>query len=152
MRRPAIVLATIVIAASVIVAPAAPASAATPQCTALGTGVAQFSPPGLPPLPVPTIYYYPAASSGSSMCWMQRGNHSWGVWALQLALNLCYGQGLSTDADFGAATERALRFAQSISGATVDGGYGPNTRTHMKYAPPTLGTPYCAQLLVVGIA
>lgn len=78
---------------------------------------------------------------------MQRGNNSWAVCALQLTLNDCYGQGLALDADFGPATQRALRFAQASSGATVDGTYGPNTRSRLKYHSQLWGPLNCYQLL-----
>jgi len=109
-----------------------------------------MSPPGGPPVPPGTVYFYPAAANGSSWCWMQRGNHSTAVWALQWTLNECYFAGIAQDWDFGPATERALRTAQARSGATVDGGYGPNTRALLKYIS-TAGPAYCNQLFLVGI-
>jgi peptidoglycan hydrolase-like protein with peptidoglycan-binding domain len=55
------------------------------------------------------------------------------VSALQRALNRCHSAGLVADGVFGDLTEAALRRAQRATGATVDGEYGPNTLTHIKW-------------------
>jgi peptidoglycan hydrolase-like protein with peptidoglycan-binding domain len=102
---------------------AAPASAATPQCTTY-TYIAE----GL----------LPSTSSGVTNCWMLRGNNSDGVWALQLSLNYCYGLYVGPngpDGDFGGNTYNALKAVQAYHGIKQDGGYGPQTRSVMYYYP-----------------
>jgi hypothetical protein len=149
MRRIAAVLTGALALSGLILFSAGPASAATPQCTSYRTG---FSPLPPPVGPEPgTALIYPTAANGSSYCWMQRGNNSIAVWALQFTLYQCYGLGLALDGDFGPATQRALTFAQSISGARPDGAYGPDTRSHLKYSRVQGGGPYyCYQLLGFG--
>jgi peptidoglycan hydrolase-like protein with peptidoglycan-binding domain len=148
MRRTAAILAGIFALSGLMLFSAGTASAATPQCTTFAFRASPFPPPAGPPAGV--ALYYPIAANGTSYCWMQRGNYSWGVWALQRALNQCYGLGIAEDLDFGPATQRALRFAQAISGATVDGSYGPNTRSRLKYSSNLGGSFYCYQLLGFG--
>ncbi|MFE5914406.1 peptidoglycan-binding protein [Streptomyces wedmorensis] len=57
------------------------------------------------------------------------------VGTLQETLNMCYGESLVVDQDFGPATEAALRRAQQKAGTTVDGDYGPLTRKAIKHKP-----------------
>jgi hypothetical protein len=73
------------------------------------------------------------SGSGTVNCNMVRGTNSAAVRQLQRSMNVCYGEALRTDGDFGGLTEAALRRTQARSGAQVDGQYGPNTRTHMKH-------------------
>lgn len=149
MRRIAAVLTTALALSGVILFSAGPASAATPQCTTYTARVAPFPPPAGPP--AGTALLFPIASNGSSYCWMQRGNNSLAVWALQFTLNQCYGLGIAQDGDFGPATQRALTLAQAISGARQDGQYGPDTRSHLKYSRiQGGGIFYCWQLLGIG--
>ncbi|MDR7276627.1 peptidoglycan-binding domain-containing protein [Catenuloplanes atrovinosus] len=80
-------------------------------------------------LHIPTVGW----DSGDVDCVLARGMNNVGVLALQESLNRCYGQGLATDGQFGANTERAVRNAQNIinsqynAGIAVDGRYGPQT-------------------------
>lgn len=61
-------------------------------------------------------------------CNMVPGDVSAGVKQLQVTLNLCHGEHLSTDSVYGTLTEDALKRAQRAAGTTADGIYGPNTR------------------------
>jgi peptidoglycan hydrolase-like protein with peptidoglycan-binding domain len=106
-------------------APMAPASAATPQCTQSKVIYPQSASSG---------NYAPAASNGSTNCWMARGNNSGGVWALQRALRYCYGKNIALDSDFGPATQSALRSVQDTIGAAVDGEYGPETAGKINFS------------------
>lgn len=103
--------------------PAGAASAATPQCT---QAVAHYPSSGAGPLLVP------AASNGNRSCWMQKGNNSSAVAALQYALRDCYGEDLEIDGDFGGLTKAALIRVQGQVGAAPDGGYGPETARKMQ--------------------
>jgi peptidoglycan hydrolase-like protein with peptidoglycan-binding domain len=99
----------------------APASAATPQCTTF-TYISE----GL----------LPANSSYGTNCWMARGNYSDGVYVLQEALVHCYHLYVGPygpDSDFGGNTVAALKTVQRIHGISVDGGYGPQTRSVMSF-------------------
>ncbi len=67
---------------------------------------------------------------GSTNCAMGRGANSHAVVVLQNTLNDCFGlsEKLEEDGVFGGRTEAMLKEAQRLTGATVDGVYGPNTR------------------------
>jgi peptidoglycan hydrolase-like protein with peptidoglycan-binding domain len=122
-RRPgriAIMAVTFVVA--MLGLAAAPASASTPQCT-----TSTYHPgEGL----------MPATSSDATNCWMARGNYSDGVYVLQEALVHCYHLYVGShgpDSDFGGNTVTALKTVQRIHGISVDGGYGPQTRSVMHF-------------------
>lgn len=78
-----------------------------------------------------------STSSAGQNCILEQGVNSQGVQALQIALNGCYGAGLTTDGAFGPATYRALLNAQRAAGTAVDGVYGPNTRQALKWPSRT---------------
>lgn len=103
--------------------PAGAAAAATPQCT---QSAVHYPSSGYGPLLVP------AASNGNRSCWMQRGNNSSAVAALQFALRDCYRENLVIDGDFGGLTKAALIRVQGRVGAVPDGGYGPETARKMQ--------------------
>src|SRR5262245_58248653 len=46
----------------------------------------------------------PGTSSGSSTCFLEQGDNSEAVRALQYSMNRCYGKSLTLDGDFGPAT------------------------------------------------
>lgn len=66
-------------------------------------------------------------------CDMGIGAHSPAVGQLQRSMNLCYGEHLAVDNDFGPATQAALKRTQTKAGATPDGEYGPQTRRAMRH-------------------
>ncbi|MFJ5219247.1 peptidoglycan-binding protein [Streptomyces sp. NPDC088354] len=76
----------------------------------------------------------PGTSSGSSKCFLEQGDNSEAVRALQYSMNRCYGKSLSLDGDFGPATRTALLSVQKTIGAAQDGGYGTETRGKMLHA------------------
>ena len=115
--------AALLCAVALALLPAGSAAAATPQCT---QAVAHYPSSGAGPL------WVPAAANGSRSCWMQRGNNSPAVGALQYALRDCYGQDLVIDNDFGGLTKAALIRVQGQVGAVPDGGYGPETARKMQ--------------------
>ena len=78
------------------------------------------------------VYDLPSAS-GSIACQLGLGNHSAAVSDLQSNLNLCNGQHLTVDGDYGPATQQAVRNVQSRHGIPVDGVYGPQTRNAMSW-------------------
>jgi peptidoglycan hydrolase-like protein with peptidoglycan-binding domain len=57
--------------------------------------------------------------------------HSSAVGQLQTTMNVCYGEHLTVDDDFGSLTEAALVRTQKKAGTQADGVYGPNTRKAM---------------------
>ncbi|MEV0647552.1 peptidoglycan-binding domain-containing protein [Phytomonospora sp. NPDC050363] len=124
LRLRATALAAMLLCAmAVTLSTAGPAAAATPQCT---QAAAHYPSSGAGPL------YVPAATNGNRLCWMQSGNYSSAVRALQFALRDCYGQNIAVDSSFGPATAGALRNVQGYVGAKVDGKYGPETARAMK--------------------
>ncbi|WP_433390197.1 peptidoglycan-binding domain-containing protein [Micromonospora sp. KLBMP9576] len=80
-------------------------------------------------VPIPSI----TRDGGEANCTLVRGHKNDGVYKLQNALNRCYGRNLTQDGDFGAATEKAVRYVQTLRRITVDGTYGPNTRAAMTW-------------------
>jgi hypothetical protein len=76
--------------------------------------------------------FVPDVSSTSSVdCDMGLNAHSSAVGQLQRTMNLCYGEHLTVDDDFGSLTEAALVRTQKKAGTQADGVYGPNTRKAM---------------------
>ena len=84
----------------------------------------------------------PSLASGSTDCELGVGNEGIAVQALQFALNQCYGQHLTQDGIYGSLTEAAVEVAQRDAGITVDGIYGPQTRSHIKWPEFTGGHCY----------
>lgn len=85
---------------------------------------------------------------GSSInCSLNEGNNSDAVKALQSQINTCYyyngviGTKLAVDGDFGGKTKAALEAVQKSAGADPDGGYGPETRSKMKFGLYFNGNP-----------
>jgi peptidoglycan hydrolase-like protein with peptidoglycan-binding domain len=138
-RASAIVAAVIVGASGLILASPGLANASTASCTGssayelvngAGDGIGV----------VPTV----GNNTFQPACQLASGNDSSAVTALQETLNACYGYDLAEDGDFGPATEAAVEGMQADIGVSVDGIYGPNTRTAMKFRP-TEGSP-CGKL------
>jgi len=92
----------------------------TPQCTHAGVEVSAFGP-----------FSVPVANNGSSSCFMDSGDVSSGVLALQRALKFCWGQNIATDSDYGPQTKQAVHNVQNILDINADGVYGPQTRSAM---------------------
>jgi len=90
---------------------------ATPTCN----GVANWGGAAVP------------AFNGNVSCNMVRGTNSGAVRQLQRSMNVCYGEHLVLDGDFGGNTEAALRRTQAKAGTAADGQYGPNTRRAMRH-------------------
>ncbi|MFD8261600.1 peptidoglycan-binding protein [Streptomyces griseoluteus] len=109
------------IPAGVVVGTAGTAYAATPTCN----NWKLYSNAWVP--------YYTGTDTVN--CNMVQGTNSSGVWQLQRTLNICYGENLATDWDFGPGTKAALIRAQKKAGTTADGEYGPNTRKAIKHEP-----------------
>jgi hypothetical protein len=56
----------------------------------------------------------PARSDGLLSCTLRNGDDNLAVGKLQSALNLCYGQGLTIDNDFGGHTQQAVTNVQNV--------------------------------------
>ncbi|HWU90686.1 MAG TPA: peptidoglycan-binding domain-containing protein [Kofleriaceae bacterium] len=82
---------------------------------------------------------YFSGPPGTVDCNMVRGCNSAAVRQLQHSMNVCYGEHLTEDGDFGLLTEQALIRTQKKAGTTADGGYGPNTRKAMLHEPVSGG-------------
>jgi murein L,D-transpeptidase YcbB/YkuD len=78
---------------------------------------------------VPAIY----PSFTPYKCQLRRGDTGEAVHQLQNTLDMCYGERLITDGEFGPLTEAALKRAQSRAGTTPDGIYGPLTRNAIQH-------------------
>ncbi|MEU4097923.1 peptidoglycan-binding domain-containing protein [Streptomyces sp. NPDC026673] len=80
-------------------------------------------------------FVYPINVANNTIyCYLQSGHTGPGVRALQKNMNSCYGKKLELDGIFGSDTRNALRDVQSRIGAAVDGVYGRETLTKMKWA------------------
>ncbi|WP_331741777.1 peptidoglycan-binding domain-containing protein [Streptomyces sp. NBC_01006] len=91
----------------------------------------------------------PVSDSSSNFCSLRSGNTGNGVRELQKTLNGCYFDGvtyLDEDGQFGPATTKALKRAQTMAGVTADGVYGPNTRDALKWYWSQNWQPRCLRL------
>jgi murein L,D-transpeptidase YcbB/YkuD len=79
-------------------------------------------------------YRFPFKAGYGSACYLESGLNNGAVQLLQRSLNLCYGRGLTVDGSFGPATKSALQYAQAQHGITADGIWGPITRKTVKLA------------------
>lgn len=112
-----------VMAAAGLAVAASPAAAATPQCTKSGSVASAYGPEIIP-----------VSSGGSDSCWLEKGDASSAVTALQKDLN-CNGKAgtpLTVDGSYGTNTKNAVIGFQKWANAngaslSVDGGYGPKT-------------------------
>ncbi|WP_157803861.1 peptidoglycan-binding domain-containing protein [Luteimicrobium subarcticum] len=124
VRRLVTVLATTAALAAPGVAAATSASAATYTCNdSYGGAVGQAIKPA-----------YHSGSSYITSCYMAPGADNDGVYALQLALVLCYDRDIATDGSYGPATKAALKYAQGKEHVTADGFYGPATASVLHFA------------------
>lgn len=94
--------------------------AVTPQCT---QAVGRITARGRASIP--------AANNGSTSCWMDQGNVSAGVQALQRALVYCWHLNISVDSQYGPQTKEAVRAVQRREHIKDDGVYGPQTHAAM---------------------
>jgi peptidoglycan hydrolase-like protein with peptidoglycan-binding domain len=97
-------------------------------------GIAQAA-PGQPfPFPNdPTTPFMVPIGANGGVCSLLQGDHNGGVFGLQRALSICYGQAIALDSDFGPLTKAALARAQRVIGVPADGEYGPVTHAFMKF-------------------
>ncbi|MFG2869633.1 peptidoglycan-binding protein [Streptomyces sp. NPDC048338] len=127
MRKPVNALLATVLAlggaAAMALGSAAPAAAANPTCNWSAKYYGAWVP------------NYGTTSVNVNCALYQGVMNNVAVGTLQETLNMCYGENLVVDQDFGAATEAALRRAQQKAGTTVDGDYGPLTRKAIKHKP-----------------
>ncbi|MEV6956646.1 peptidoglycan-binding domain-containing protein [Streptomyces sp. NPDC051183] len=118
MRKRATTLAAALITGGLLgIVPLSTAHAATPTCD----WVASYAGAWVP------MY----KASNTVDCNMVRGTNSPAVQKLQHSMNLCYGENLVEDGDFGGKTRDALIRTQRKAGTAADGEYGPNTRKAM---------------------
>lgn len=110
---------------------ASPASAATPECNRARVTTAAPNTPSGRYLYLPTYQ----ANGDNYLCWMAYGTRNDGVGALQGAINLCYNSIPNIDVDriYGGDTRTAVRAVQTQHGIHVDGEYGPDTYSAMKF-------------------
>ncbi|MFF3025918.1 peptidoglycan-binding protein [Microbacterium sp. NPDC057944] len=112
---------------------AAPASAAESRPAVVvkaadctGTAVFKLTTNSQEHARVPTI-------GTSKNCTLRAGNVSSAVRELQNSLVACHGKNITVDGDFGPATRTALAQVQSSLGLVADGIYGPQTYSKMKF-------------------
>ena len=130
MKKIVSVLATVGLAAGLLVASGGPASA-SPPCTTFGYAVAASG----------NILAVPATNGGASPfhCHLQRGYSNRAVWYLQYSITWCYRDyredvlNIAVDGNYGPKTQAAVRRVQEIEHIKVDGTYGPQTRNAMMH-------------------
>ncbi|NUT32887.1 MAG: peptidoglycan-binding protein [Hamadaea sp.] len=84
--------------------------------------------------------WVPATSGGDTSCTLYEGVYNnMAVETLQSALVECYAMNITVDGDFGPATKSALKQVQSMIGVTSDGQYGVYTRDRIRHQPYTYG-------------
>ena len=75
--------------------------------------------------------WVPVTGTNTVDCTLFLGCNSAAVRQLQHSMNLCYGEHLTEDGDFGSGTKSALIRTQGKAGTAADGQYGTNTRKAM---------------------
>jgi hypothetical protein len=132
----------VIVASSLVVIGAAPATASTKDVpVAAEVGCTSFT-----SFEVGAGFYLHVPSVGTDSfnfnCVLVRGstNNYWAVVALQESLNACYQQELRVDGIFGQYTEEAVRIAQTVINdiydpdpLRVDGRFGPRTSSYFKF-------------------
>jgi len=107
-------------------AQAVPAAATTASCTDASVTSDVFGAEVL----TPSVGHL----TGNFNCILGLGNDSVAVSLLQGNLNVCYGDHLVQDGQYGPATEAAVAAVQrAIPGMPVDGIFGPHTRGFMRW-------------------
>ncbi|WND20601.1 peptidoglycan-binding domain-containing protein [Streptomyces violaceus] len=76
---------------------------------------------------------YPAGSGYGTLCTVSPGASGVEVRMIQDALVKCYGRSITVDGEFGPATKTALKYAQGVEDIGVDGYYGDKTRLNLKW-------------------
>jgi peptidoglycan hydrolase-like protein with peptidoglycan-binding domain len=122
--------AAVALGLTLIVVPAAPASAALPPCFDFSTvGFVSTNPVAVFATHRPTITRQSNFNAPNINCTLRQGDGGAGVFILQDALRKCNGHTtLAIDAQFGTLTRNAVIWEQARRGLTVDGIYGPQTR------------------------
>jgi hypothetical protein len=123
-RKFALASAALLTGTLLSMAPAAPASAAPPNCN-IGLVFQNAYTPGNDDIWTPNCLLYPGTINNA-------------VANLQGALNTCYHKGLAVDRDFGPKTKTALKQVQTALHVEVDGIYGPQTGRAMSW--PIVGS------------
>src|SRR3979411_2070489 len=137
MRQLATVVVAILLSAvGVSLAPAAPA-AAQASCTDYAYYQSELG--WL--VEIPTI-----GPTHRDNCLLGVGNAGTAVKVLQITLNHCYGSGLAEDGIFGPQTGAAVIRAQTAAHVTPDGVYGPQTRDHIRWWEVGVGLHSCSRL------
>ncbi|BFU42018.1 peptidoglycan-binding domain-containing protein [Krasilnikovia sp. MM14-A1004] len=115
-------------AGAILVSAGSAQAAADPTCN---VGFLSYIPVHNLKLYVPGFKY----SDGhiSRLCVLHPGDKGQAVFSLQQTLNMCYGEKLHLDEQFGPATKAALARAQHKEGISADGTYGPVTRSKLKF-------------------
>ncbi|HVQ94343.1 MAG TPA: peptidoglycan-binding domain-containing protein [Mycobacteriales bacterium] len=121
-------VAALLLSAGLGVGTAAPASAATPQCTSWTTYWAPFS--------TTTVTHVPTAGyqTGNQNCELKIGAHNDAVTVLQRGLKYCHGYNIGVDGEYGPQTRGAVLDLQQWAngafnaGLEEDGEWGPHTR------------------------
>jgi hypothetical protein len=135
-RAAAAALAALVLTGLATGVTATSASAAAPGCNYISHPVLN-----------PQYVNVPALTDGvrgDLNCYLyQKAGVQYGVKELQVALNVCYGYGLTPDGIYGAKTAGAVKRTQMQEGVTADGSWGPTTRDTMGWPTyyVTTGTP-----------
>lgn len=129
-RGVASILFALVVGAVVAMGVSAPASAATPVCNTVITGVERHNSLSTSSRPA-----YFSGYIKSLNCVMYKGasNYAGPVKTLQKTLNACYGSGIAEDGSYGPGTKTAVTNAQAADGMPQpwDGSAGPYTLSHM---------------------
>ncbi|AWW41756.1 hypothetical protein DN051_38205 [Streptomyces cadmiisoli] len=137
-RAAAGILAGVGLLSGLAFAAAQPASAADGWCNTHVARTKTFS---------GSVYtaYIPSYNT-STNCYMAIGAQGPAVAALQRSLDVCYGESLVIDGQFGDRTRAALVRAQRTEGIGDDGEYGTQTRDHLKWEYTRGGAWKCARL------
>jgi hypothetical protein len=122
-------IAILLAAAAVTIATSSPAAASHGPCRGLANNSVVTPPWVVSTIQAPSLYH----NQKRFHCTLRRGDQGWGVVALQISLRNCYHEDVEITGVYNAQTQGMVMWVQAYHNRTVDGIYGPVTRSAMNW-------------------